>query len=557
MKRKIASIFLLAFLILLIATPVSAQTYSFRLDRENVDLYWNDDGSLTIEYEFVFTNSISASPIDFVDVGLPTPYYNIGDITASVDGNAITDIESSPYVTYGVALGLAPNTIQPGDTGTVRMRAENIRNVLYEDSQDSNYTSAVFTPTWFDSDFVYGSTNLTVTYHMPPGVQPEEPRYHGAPSGFPNEPDTGFDDQGRITYTWRNATANGYTQYLFGASFPKTYVPASTIETPTFWQRVGIDPEAIIGIGFWCCVGSFFVLIPVLSARGAQKRKLKYLPPKVAIEGHGVKRGLTAVEAAILMEQPMDKILTMILFGVLKKGAATVVTQDPLKLEVEDPLPEDLRPYEKVFLEAFQEETSTRRKKALQGMMTTLVKNVTRKMKGFSRKETVEYYENIMKRAWAQIEAEGTPEVKSEKYDQALEWTMLDKDYDDRTRRTFQGYPVFVPTWWGRYDPGYGRSTMTTNMPAQPSAPSMQSTRSAGPSIPGADFAASVANGVSTFSAGVIGNLTSFTGGVTQTTNPPPKPSSSSYRGGSSGGSSCACACACAGCACACAGGGR
>ncbi|MBN2502805.1 MAG: hypothetical protein JXB38_18645, partial [Anaerolineales bacterium] len=544
MKKKITSIFLLAFLILFIVTPVAAQTYSFSLDRETVDVYWNEDGTLTLEYEFVFTNATGVSPIDFVDVGLPTPYYSISDITASVDGNTITNIESSPYVTYGVALGLAPNTIQPGDTGTVRMRAENIRNVLYEDSQDSNYASAVFTPTWFDSDFVYGSTNLTVTYHMPPGVQPEEPRYHGAPSGFPNEPDTGFDDQGLITYTWRNASANGYTQYLFGASFPKTYVPASTIETPTFWQRVGIDPDALMGFFMFCCIGMFFVGIPILSARSAQKRKLKYLPPKVAIEGHGVKRGLTAVEAAILMEQPMDKILTMILFGVLKKDAATVVTQDPLKLEVEDPLPEDLRPYEKVFLEAFQEETNTRRKKALQSMMATLVKNVTRKMKGFSRKETIEYYENIMKRAWAQIEAEGTPEVKSEKYDQALEWTMLDKDYDDRTRRAFQGYPVFVPTWWGRYDPGYGRSTMTSNMPSKPSAPSMQSTRSAGPSIPGADFAASVANGASTFSAGVIGNLTSFTGGVTQTTNPPPKPSSSSYRGGSSGGSSCACACA-------------
>ena len=46
---------------------------------------------------------------------------------------------------------------------------------------------------------------------------------------------------------------------------------------------------------------------------------MQYMPPKIAIEGHGIKRGLTAVEAAILMEQPLDKVMTMILFGVVKK----------------------------------------------------------------------------------------------------------------------------------------------------------------------------------------------------------------------------------------------
>jgi len=30
-------------------------------------------------------------------------------------------------------------------------------------------------------------------------------------------------------------------------------------------------------------------------------------PPKISIEGHGIKRGLTAVEAAILMEEPLDR----------------------------------------------------------------------------------------------------------------------------------------------------------------------------------------------------------------------------------------------------------
>jgi hypothetical protein len=176
-------------------------------------------------------------------------------------------------------------------------------------------------------------------------------------------------------------------------------------------------------------------------------------------------------------------------------------------------------------------------------------------MKGFSRRETIAYYRNIMETAWKQVEDADTPEVKAQVYEKNLEWTMLDRDYTDRNRRVFSG-PVIVPNWWGRYDPTYSGSFPTSGGSSAPSAPSTPSV----PRLPGSDFAASVANGMQSFSQKVIGNVTDFTSRVTNVTNPLPKPSSSGGRsGGRSGGSghSCACACACAGCACACAGGGR
>ncbi len=92
-----------------------------------------------------------------------------------------------------------------------------------------------------------------------------------------------------------------------------------------------------------------FVGAPILGAINANKRKLQYLPPKIQIEGHGIKRGLTAVEAGILMEQPLDKVMTMILFGVVKKNAATVVTRDPLKLQLASPLPDGFAGLRKGF----------------------------------------------------------------------------------------------------------------------------------------------------------------------------------------------------------------
>jgi hypothetical protein len=138
-------------------------------------------------------------------------------------------------------------------------------------------------------------------------------------------------------------------------------------------------------------------------------------------------------------------------------------------------------------------------------------------------------------------------------FEDALEWTMLDKDYDDRARRTFTG-PIYMPMWWGRYDPVYRQAGLPRT--GSGGMPSMSSGSSGRASLPGADFAASVVGGVQNFSGKVLGNLNDFTGGVTNVTNPPPPPSRSGSGGGHSGGG-CACACACAGCACACAGGGR
>jgi hypothetical protein len=90
-------------------------------------------------------------------------------------------------------------------------------------------------------------------------------------------------------------------------------------------------------------------------------------------------------------------------------------------------------------------------------------------MKGFSRRETIDYYRNIMERAWQQVEQAATPEVKGQLFDQNLEWTMLDREYDDRTRRVFTG-PIFIPTWWGRYDPTWRGAPTTTIPTSGPSA---------------------------------------------------------------------------------------
>jgi hypothetical protein len=553
MRKRLLSIIAIFALLFLISTPALAQSLSFQVPKEIINAYWNSDGTLALDYSITFINNPNGAIIDYVDLGLPNNNYSDSAITASVNGHPVYDISSSGYQgsgSSGVAIGLGTYSIQPGATGTLQAQVAKISGVLYTDSQDSNYASAVFNTSYFGSSFVTGSTDLTVIFHLPPGVQSNEPKYHAAPDAFPSQPAAGYDSNGRITYTWENPNANAYTSYQFGASFPKSYVPSSAIVSVNPFAGIGkFLQAAILPI---ICIG-FFVVIVVAGLSQDTRRKQQYLPPKISIEGHGIKRGLTSVEAAILLEQPLDKIMTMILFSVIKKNTAEVVTRDPLEIKVKQPLPEDLQPYEKDFLAAFQQ-TGADRQKGLRDMVVNLVKDVSEKMKGFSRQETIAYYRDITKRAWEQVEAANTPEVKSQKYEEVMEWTMLDKDYEGKTQDVFHNMPIFIPIWWGMYDPTLGRPAATPTV-------SPASMAGGTPRVTGADFTKSITTGVQTFSSKVVGNINEFTSRVTSITNPAPKvqttASKGGFRGGGGGGCVCACACACAGCACACAGGGR
>ncbi|MDR3572417.1 MAG: hypothetical protein P4L50_01025 [Anaerolineaceae bacterium] len=555
MKKRWISLALLIVLLGATFHSVFAQNYSFNLVSSNVVFTINKDGTASIGYTLVFKNDAGASPIDFVDIGVPNDSYDINSITADVGGSPTRDIQPSQYVKPGVAVGLGASEIQPGDTGTVHVLIGRVSNVLHPatEQESEKYASIEFSPTWFDSSLVHGSTNMTVTLILPPGMNSNQPRYF-TPQNWPGSstPESSIDTQGRVVYTWNSTNADGSTQYIFGGAFPASLVPDAAVTA----APINIDWGTVFCWGFGILVVGIIVLSIYGGSVAARRRKLAYLPPKITIEGHGIKRGLTAVEAAVLMEEPLDKVMTMILFSTVKKGAAAVVTRTPLSIKVTDPLPDGLQPYEVDFLNAFQKPSPLGQRQDLQAMMVKLVNSISEKMRGFSRKETVAYYQDIIRQAWEQVEAANTPEVKSAKYDEVMDWTMADHDFGNRTQRVFGSAPIFVPIWWGNYDPTFRPTSFAPSRSS--STPNMGGGQVSLPTLPGGAFAASVVGGVQNFSSSVIGDLNSFTGGITNKTNPPPPPSTSTYHGGGGGGGhSCACACACAGCACACAGGGR
>lgn len=545
-------IFLIGLILLLfigsLPDGANAQSYSFQLTDEVVHYFIKEDGTVSVEYYFTFKNDPGASPIDFVDVGMPNSNFNLANVSADVNGVSVN--VSSDYQgdgSSGFAVELGSQAIS--DMGVVHVKVDGISGMMYQDNDKNDYASTEFSPTWFGSSYVYGTTVLTVIFHFPVGVLPEESIYH-LPSGEwngPQEPSR-VDTQTGVAYTWFDPSANGFTQYKFGVSFPKKYIPDGTINEFGWIEAligavIGILP-CLVPLGLFIL---FFGVLPYQAIQQAKKRKLEYIKPTISAEGQGIKRGLTAVEAAILLGVPLDKILSMILFGVTKKGAMEVLREKPLQVKKAEVMPTGLTVYESDFIESMVSDLAIR-KTSLQKMFVALVRSVNEKMKGFSKKDSVAYYESIIEKAWTQVTEAKTPDLTPILNEKSLEWTMADRDFSDRSRRTFTG-PVIVPQWYGHYNPtaaGSGTSVPTTSIPSA-GAGKVQ--------LPGADFAASMVDGVQNFSGQLVGNINDFTGKVTDITNPVSAVASTGRRSG--GGGSCACACACAGCACACAGGGR
>jgi len=573
---------MLVLLAILPATPSNAQTYRFSLPTYEVEAYIEADGSLTLRYYMVFQNDPSASPIDFVDLGLPYANYNLGAIEATIDGQPMPEINDSAYV-HGAELALKNLAIQPGAQGTVIATVPGITDILfpYDQADRENYINFQFTPNFFDSSNDRSqNTEYRMTIVLPPAVGADQGVYYN-PRNWPGEDisESALTQDNRVYYSWFTNNANVHTEYEFGAAFPASAIPAGVIADPEDYEEYAPTGDVSGFGGFFvnllrslpCIIGVLFFLgVGIFSRKVSQKqtsaRKLQYFPPKLAVDGKGIRRGLTAVEAGILLEEPLDKILTMVLFGLLKKEAITVLEKEPLSIKANEPLPEGLYEYETNFIKAFSETGKDKQRRSLQAMLIQLVDVVQDKMKGFSPTETKDYYTDITRRAWLAVEGAQTPEIKSAQFDHTLEWTMLDDQFNNRTQQTFVNTPVFIPRWWHLYNPGFsaspavGGSSGLASPVASVSGGSGSKPSISMPNIPGSDFAASIINGATAVSAGVVGDLTGFTGAVTNRTNPIPvsRPSSGSsgFRGGG-GGHSCACACACAGCACACAGGGR
>ena len=206
---------------------------------------------------------------------------------------------------------------------------------------------------------------------------------------------------------------------------------------------------------------------------------------RACVEGGGLKRSLTAVESAVILERPFSQVLTLVIYGLLKKGAVSVTTPEPLRLaplahpeglnhwSAADGTPISLHDYELAFMDAFRKHDFGRIEAMdLSVPFERLIRGTARRMGGFSLDLTRAYSRFRVDSAWRRVRQETGFEARCRNADENLDWLMLDDAWGGRLDELDLGH-------------GTGRCGTTTAAPTAPAAIA----RGSLPSLPRTSFA--------------------------------------------------------------------
>lgn len=600
-----------------IASPAQA-AYSFSVPAVDMTVRIQPDASVDVEYVMDFQNNQYGQTIDIVDIGMPNRSYQRETMRAFVNDTLVTDVRKSEFVDPGVEVHLGSSSIRSGDSGRFTFRF-NHPDLVFSDQTDDELASFRITPTWFGSEFVTGSTDLKVAIVVPPGVAPEQVLHQGIQE-FTSKAVTG---EGTVVL-FHFPSANFIGAHPVGISFPASSMERvvhisrwqllikAVEENPTvrFWLMAIL--VVFFAIGFFRFSGGtgFVVFLiggaalgsismgsaafQVLAIPGGiaiaaanevflRRRKSRYLPPIAEVEGGGIKRGLTAPEAAVALEEPLSKVLSLVIFGLLKKEILAIASEEPLSVRVVDEFNlrdtpgkdrtaerrkrarthgAALRKYEEGFLHEIEDAADGKPLAALEftGPLQTLVSITADRLAGFDLSDTQDYYKAIIARAL--VEAETTvpdTEQAEETLDRSLEWILLSQRPGD----VFDRYH-YRPPWRRRYRRygGFGGGLGGGGGVSLPKPSGDGWKPGLGDAAGGyAGWAENVfgdlAGAILPGKIGSSGGPTLDLSGIDKVTGDVLKAMAEAQGSGGGGGGGSSCACAGCACACACAGGGR
>lgn len=626
MNRLTTTTFAAALILLSTGVAATAQNYSFEVPAVQMEVFVESDASVRIVYDITFRNGRGAHPIDVVDIGTPTAGYDLKKIKATSGGNALRDIRHSEYVSPGFEVHMGAATIRPGAEGKLHVEFT-VPDLVFQDTTREDYASLRITPTWFGGKFVRGNTHLQIAIQLPKSVEPDEVIHQGGVN-FTQKAKT---EQGaRVGWDW---PATRFTQpHMVAVSFPKRdmerVVRVTKLDLLLKWFSESTEARLIagtvflvlLGIAFFRFTGGTGIVIYVflsalavwlfVASPGAHlaampvvvvlvglnewflhRRKAHYLPPIAQVEGGGIKRGLTAPEAAVLLELPLPRVLGLVVFGLLKKGVFHQLTDDPLCVSVDEPfqikdqeLLADEKARSRFYRKAGQKKGVVIHKyehpflflvdanpgKPVKDIDFTvpikvLIEQTAERMKGFDLSYTQDYYRSIVRRATRQAARIGDIPQREKAIDRNFEWILLDDDWP--TVFTY-GRP-YRPIWSRGPTVSSGHGGFPAGGGGGAAAPS--------PGIPGKTSLGDVAGSFTGWTENTLGSMASAISPDSLNLNAPgggfldlsgadrvtseffQALSDAAASGGGSGGGGGGCACACAGCACACAcaGGGR
>ncbi len=522
----------------LIGGAAAQRQYFF--GQEWAEIWIRPDGSIDLFYNISITLE-SGNPINWISIGQPRGDFFI-DSAMDKYGNTLETEDVSSGDNYQVRVNL-DSPLQAGETIWFTLLT-NVARMVYDDETNPGNDGMQFTMSWFSEASI---EDVRVLIVLPPGISESDVKTREVFwSNVQYEGD-------RLAVYWEKQNLQPNEHFTVGVSYPKQ----------EGWNSFSSGANGLGAFfekfGFWILIFGIIgvVLILVLSA----SRKQPYKKPTMGIECLGIVRGLTAVEASYLLGLKPPQIVTEILYSVLKKRAVWVKSTSPsLKFRILEPFTDKtgtaenpLRYYEIDFLNSIMDDGTLDEEKLASTIMF-LRSTVEEKLKGYCRRDTVDYYRKIVEKAWKQVEGAGTTELASKAYDEQLLWLFLDPKMSDRTQ-TFFSNRVFEPNplwfwYWYSYRYYHPNPTYKPNirLPSQSQKP---------PTIPGADFANNITTAIEKSANNFVVNMEKFANAIV-----PFAPQKSSGKPVHQKAkcvcacATCACACACVSCACACAGGG-
>lgn len=519
----------------------AAALQQYRFGQEWAKIWINPDGSIDLFYNISITLD-SGDDIKWISVGQPQVDFFI-DSAKDQYGNILETQDASSGSNYQVRVNL-DSPLKAGETVWFTLLT-NVPHMIYEDETNPGNDGMQFTMSWFIEAVI---EDLRVLIVLPPGVFESEVK-----TGSIFWSNVQYEDD-RLSIYWEKQNLQQDERFTVGVSYPKQ----------EGWISFSVGADGLEGFfeDFWSIIVMFGVVGVVLVFVVFASRKRPYAKPTIGIECLGIVRGLTAVEASYLLDLNPFQIVTEILYSLLKKRAVWIENTSPsLKFRTLEPFlnktgtaENPLRYYEIDFLNSIKDDGTLDEEKLASTIMF-LRSTVEEKLKGYCRRDTVNYYQKIVDKAWKQVEGAGTTALASKAYDEQLLWLFLDPKLSDRTQTAFTNR-VFEPSplwfwYWYSYRYYHPNPTYKPNikLPAQTQKP---------PTIPGADFANNIATALENSANNFVVNMERFANALISMA-PQQKSSGQPVHQKAKcvcACATCACACACVSCACACAGGG-
>ena len=461
MKQKwilcVIVLFALACLAFAALPQASAQTYGWQVNYQHVILDVDSSGNVYMTYQVDAKINSNSDPWN--EVWIPATVGNM-QVTSVVDSNG----NSHSFYIDGDQIKTQGWNLQRNDHVNLIIKST-LPGFVYQ-SDKPGYDIVEFTPPWWTMEI----PDTQVKYVLPAEINVSE-------VGSGNRLYSGIGTENGRTIIYFNNSNLGYNQQFDTAvSFPDAYMTPGAVTSKGAPSGGGTSdlPGVVNGVmdsvcsSAFCCIPIGIFLIIIFTLAGSSRRG-PYSSPTMSMNGMGVNQNLDPVEAAMLLRDDPRRILTMIMFGLMKKGNVKLISTEPLKLQLV--ARKELNYYEALFADAIKGDTLNEDR--LLACFKMLAQRVVDKTRPYSRKETEAFYRKKIDDAWKDVQALDTPELKLQKYDTNMFWLMADEQFAEKTPDALRSpgwNTATIPPyyWWYPYYFGIPHGTTTTPSTGQP-----------------------------------------------------------------------------------------